>query len=52
MKMKYQVVTGKSNKVVAYNFKTLMQASEWADINDYGLFENEGGLIVLPYWEN
>lgn len=48
---KYQVVTADSYRVIASGFKSLHAACEWADNHDYGQFENDGGLLVIPYWE-
>jgi len=46
---KYQVVTADSWRVIKKGFKTWEGAYKWALANDWGQFENEGGLVVRPY---
>lgn len=48
---KYKVVVADSYQVVASGFRSLRAACEWASNHDYGQFENDGGLLVLSYWE-
>ena len=46
---KYQVVTAESYRVIASGFKTLSAAYKWVNIHDCGQFENDGGLVIIPY---
>lgn len=48
--IRYQVVTG-TYRVIASGFYTYEGACGWADTHDYGQFENDGGLMIIPYRE-
>lgn len=47
--MMYMVVTADSYKVIAKGFHTEAGANGWADAHDWGQWEEEGGLMVIPY---
>ena len=49
--IKYQIVTADSYRVIATGFKTIAGARAWADNHDYGQYENEGGLMIIQYYE-
>lgn len=46
---RYQVATADSWRVVRSGFYTRLGACEWAQANDWGQYENDGGLIVVAY---
>lgn len=49
MKYGYMVITVDSWQVIARGFKTFEGACGWMNAHDYGQYENDGGLIVVPY---
>lgn len=46
---KYEVVTADTYKVVRKGFNTMRGAADWACDNDYGQYEEDGGLKIIPY---
>ena len=49
--MKYQVVIADSWKVIAKGFRTMRGAADWAYDHDFGQYEEDGGLRIMPYTE-
>lgn len=47
--MMYMVVTLNSYKVIARGFHSAYGALQWADAHDWGQWEEDGGLLVVPY---
>lgn len=47
--VKFEVVTVDSWRTIALGFNSRKRAEGWAEANDYGQYEEEGGLIVRPY---
>lgn len=47
--IRYQVVTADSYRVIADGFYSWKSACAWAERHDYGQFEDEGGLCIIPY---
>lgn len=49
--MKYQVIIADSWKVIAKGFRTMRGAADWAYDHDFGQYEEDGGLRIMPYTE-
>ena len=46
---KYAVITAYSYRTIAEGFKTATGAWNWAMAHDWGQYEEDGGLRVVPY---
>lgn len=46
---KYQIITADSWRIIECGFNSWLDAYNYAMMIDYGQFENEGGLMIIPY---